>query len=263
MQVEAQYFRPLKNTFTEEDLESIKRMSCKDSGDKGKKSVSYVPEYVSEINKYQYERQKVLMPRDYISSQKEINKQQRAVLVDWMIEVSEDCKLHSETLFISVNILDRYLSVEQITKEKFQLLGITCLFVASKYEENRKEHMPLDSAASYCLWIYSTEEIIQMERKILNALSWNISSGLHVDFLRRYLDAANLECGQISYFSLVTPFVYFASFFLVYYVFFDCLLRICNVFAFYSCGFKPGIRADGFWQNLDNGVKDANGVLSL
>lgn len=44
-------------------------------------------------------------------------------------------KLKEETLFLAVNIIDRYLSQQTITKEKFQLLATTALFIATKYEE--------------------------------------------------------------------------------------------------------------------------------
>jgi cyclin B len=61
----------------------------------------------------------------------------RLILVDWLVDVHRKFKLRSTTLFMAINILDRYMQItsESIPKSKFQLLGITSLFIASKYEE--------------------------------------------------------------------------------------------------------------------------------
>lgn len=57
----------------------------------------------------------------------------RAILLDWLIEVCEVYKLHRETYYLTVDYLDRYLTAKQnISKNQLQLIGITCLFVASK-----------------------------------------------------------------------------------------------------------------------------------
>jgi G1/S-specific cyclin-E1 len=57
----------------------------------------------------------------------------RAILLDWLIEVCEVYKLHRETYYLTVDYLDRYLTTKQnISKNQLQLIGITCLFIASK-----------------------------------------------------------------------------------------------------------------------------------
>lgn len=57
----------------------------------------------------------------------------RAILLDWLIEVCEVYKLHRETYYLTVDYIDRYLSVKHnISKNQLQLIGITCLFIASK-----------------------------------------------------------------------------------------------------------------------------------
>jgi cyclin E len=57
----------------------------------------------------------------------------RAILLDWLIEVCEVYKLHRETYYLTVDYLDRYLTAKQnISKNQLQLIGITCLFIASK-----------------------------------------------------------------------------------------------------------------------------------
>ena len=59
----------------------------------------------------------------------------RAILVDWLVEVAQEYKLHSETLFQAVGLVDRYLSVTPVTRNHLQLVGVSCMLLASKYEE--------------------------------------------------------------------------------------------------------------------------------
>lgn len=40
-----------------------------------------------------------------------------------------------ETLFITVNLIDRFLSKYSIEKSQVQLVGVTSLLIATKYEE--------------------------------------------------------------------------------------------------------------------------------
>lgn len=59
----------------------------------------------------------------------------RAILVDWLIEVHYKFKLLPETLFLTTNLIDRYLERQPIHRTKLQLIGVTSMLIASKYEE--------------------------------------------------------------------------------------------------------------------------------
>lgn len=59
----------------------------------------------------------------------------RAILVDWLVEVAEEYKLATETLYLTVNYVDRYLSVKVVPRSQLQLVGVACMLVASKFEE--------------------------------------------------------------------------------------------------------------------------------
>lgn len=59
----------------------------------------------------------------------------RAILVSWLIEVNIKFQLQTETLYITVNLIDRYCSQVQVPRKDYQLLGVTCMLIASKYEE--------------------------------------------------------------------------------------------------------------------------------
>ena len=69
-----------------------------------------------------------------MASQPNITASMRAILVDWLIEVQENFELYHETLYLSVQLTDRYLSVTEVCKEYLQLVGATCMLIAAKFE---------------------------------------------------------------------------------------------------------------------------------
>lgn len=108
----------------------------------------------------------------------------RAILIDWLIDVHMKFKLTTETLFLAVYILDRYLTKNQINREKFQLLGITCLFLASKYEDIYPPEL------KECLFVtensYSRDDLLRLEGEILTSIDFKIKIPTPLVFLERY-----------------------------------------------------------------------------
>ncbi|KAG0337683.1 G2/mitotic-specific cyclin [Podila humilis] len=151
-----------------------------------------VAEYVTEIFEYMLEQERATQPvPDYMDTQRELAWEMRAVLVDWLAEVHQKFKLLPETLFLCVNILDRFLSERGVSFLKLQLVGITCLFIASKYEEI--------IAPSVVNFVYmsdgaSTEaEILNAEKYILTVLQFQLSYPSPLNFLRRISKGDNYD----------------------------------------------------------------------
>ena len=71
----------------------------------------------------------------FMESQSHINERMRAILVDWLVEVHLKFKLVPETLYLTINLIDRFLEREEVSRPKLQLVGVTSLLIASKYEE--------------------------------------------------------------------------------------------------------------------------------
>ena len=69
------------------------------------------------------------------TKQTDINEKMRAILVDWLIEVHYKFKLLPETLFLTVNLIDRFLERNDVVRTKLQLVGVGAMLIASKYEE--------------------------------------------------------------------------------------------------------------------------------
>ena len=65
----------------------------------------------------------------------DINEKMRGILVDWLVEVHLKFKLMPETLFLTANLIDRYLATRAVSRKNLQLVGVTAMLVASKYEE--------------------------------------------------------------------------------------------------------------------------------
>ena len=107
-----------------------------------------------------------------ITKQKVVNEQMRSILIDWIIDVHYKFGFKDETLFMTVFIIDRYLTVKQISKLYFQLLGITAMFIACKHEEI---NLPKVEDFIYITDnAYSKEEVFSMENEILNLLKFEL-----------------------------------------------------------------------------------------
>lgn len=48
-----------------------------------------------------------------------------------LYQVSEEYKLVPDTLYLTVNLIDRFLSHNYVEKQRLQLLGVTCTLIAS------------------------------------------------------------------------------------------------------------------------------------
>ncbi|KAF9616823.1 hypothetical protein IFM89_032673 [Coptis chinensis] len=120
--------------------------------------------------------------------QRDITQTMRGILIDWLVEVTEEYKLTSDTLYLTVYLIDRFLSHNYIVRQKLQLLGITCMLIASKYEE-----ICAPRVEDFCFITdntYTRMEVLEMESKVLNNLEFQISTPTIKTFVRRFLRAA-------------------------------------------------------------------------
>lgn len=91
-------------------------------------------EYVSEIfNHLKNTELEFIAQPGYMKRQPDINEKMRAILIDWLVEVHLKFKLYPETLYLTVNLIDRYLEKEEVLRQHLQLVGVTAMLIASKY----------------------------------------------------------------------------------------------------------------------------------
>ncbi|KAJ1908626.1 G2/mitotic-specific cyclin [Tieghemiomyces parasiticus] len=182
--------RPEDSQTAESDLEiatTDKRAKVPDWDDLDAEDVDdplMVTEYVEDIFDYMLHLEVRALPNPcYMDQQRELSWKMRGILVDWLIDVHGKFRLLGETLFLTVNLIDRFLSLRTVSLVKLQLVGITSMFCAAKYEEI----MP-PSVHNFVYMTdngYTEEEVLEAERYLLKVLNFDLSYPNPLNFLRR------------------------------------------------------------------------------
>ncbi|KAI9363944.1 putative g2 b-type cyclin [Zopfochytrium polystomum] len=151
-----------------------------------------VSEYVVEIFNYMKELEIETLPNaDYMNTQKDLQWKMRTILIDWLIDIHHKFRLLPETLYLSVNIIDRFLTLRVVSMAKLQLVGIVSMFIAAKYEEiiapSVKNFLYMSDDG------YTEEEILAAERYVLGVLEFNLRYPSPMSFLRRCSKAEHYD----------------------------------------------------------------------
>ncbi|KAG1785856.1 cyclin-like protein [Suillus plorans] len=151
-----------------------------------------VSEYVVEIFKYMKQTELITLPNPkYMASQKELAWSMRGILLDW------------QTVFLCVNIVERFLSACVVSLAKLQLMGITCLSIASKVGEIVA---PSISHFLHCVdSSYTESNILLAERYILKTIDWNLSYPNPMHFLRHTRKSDDHDGETLEWRLLATP----------------------------------------------------------
>jgi hypothetical protein len=148
-------------------------------------SSSFVPAHVfDDEQKYLLYLERCRAVPALFLEKKAVTGKMRAVLFDWVLQVQERFGLAHDTLHLAWIMIDRCLCVNEIKKDKLQLLGATCMFLATKYEEVSIPHINdfIYLAAS----AFSKRDITHMERTVFQTINFNMGFSYPVHFLRRY-----------------------------------------------------------------------------
>lgn len=142
-------------------------------------------EYIHDIFTHMLNTETLHLPTPgYMKVQDDVNERMRGILVDWLIEVHLKFKLWPETLFLTVNLIDRYLEVEEVKRDRLQLVGVTAMLIAWKYEEiyppEVKDFVYITDNA------YDKQEIMDMEYVMLKKFNFNVTVISPYRFLERF-----------------------------------------------------------------------------
>ncbi|KAF2291807.1 hypothetical protein GH714_035687 [Hevea brasiliensis] len=147
-----------------------------------------VVEYVDDIYKFYKLTEADGRVQDYMHLQPDINVKMRSILVDWLIEVHRKFELMPETLYLTLNIIDRFLAVKVVPRRELQLVGISSMLIACKYEEiwapEVSDFICISDNA------YIREQVLTMEKAILGKLEWYLTVPTPYVFLVRYIKAS-------------------------------------------------------------------------
>jgi G2/mitotic-specific cyclin 2 len=158
-----------------------------------------VAEYSNEIFNYLRDLEVQSLPNpQYMDHQDDLEWKTRGILIDWLIEVHTRFHLLPETLFLAVNMIDRFLSEKVVQLDRLQLVGVTAMFIASKYEEVLSPHVANFRHVSDDG--FTEAEILSAERFILSTLNYDLSYPNPMNFLRRISKADNydIQCRTIG-----------------------------------------------------------------
>ncbi|CAI5760317.1 unnamed protein product [Candida verbasci] len=155
-----------------------------DPNDEDTYDSTMVAEYAPEIFNYLRELENKYVPdANYMIIQDELKWEMRSVLIDWVVQVHSRFNLLPETLFLTVNYIDRFLSKRKVSLSRFQLVGAVALFIAAKYEEI---NCPTIQEVAYMADnAYSIEDFLKAERFMIDVLEFDMGWPGPMSFLRR------------------------------------------------------------------------------
>lgn len=135
--------------------------------------------------------------KDYMNSQPDLHAKMRAIMIDWLVEVHRKFEMMPESLYLTINIVDRYLSVRTVPRRELQLVGISAMLMASKYEKiwppEVKELITISDN------VYSREQILAMEKTILGNLGWFLTVPTSYVFMMLYIKASVPSDSEVNY----------------------------------------------------------------
>lgn len=146
-------------------------------------------EYAADMLKQMLSRETQLVPkRDFLRGQSHISPDNRATLVEWFAGLRKQLNLSGETLFLAVNIVDRYMSTVEVRQKHLQLAGAAAFLIAAKLEEIK----PPDAKTLvyYTADAYTRQQLVKMEIGVLGALRFEVASPTALHLLVHLQSAA-------------------------------------------------------------------------
>ncbi|ESQ43588.1 hypothetical protein EUTSA_v10013650mg [Eutrema salsugineum] len=146
----------------------------------------YAPEIYNNLRVAELKRRP--FPDFMERTQRDVTQTMRGILVDWLVEVAEEYTLVPDTLYLTVYLIDWYLHGNYMERQRLQLLGITCMLIASKYEE-----ICAPRIEEFCFIsdnAYTGDQVLEMESLVVKHSSFQIYAPTPKTFLRRFLRAA-------------------------------------------------------------------------
>lgn len=109
---------------------------------------------------------------DLMDAQPELRWFMRPYLVDFIVEIHQTFRLRPETLYLTMNIVDRYVSKRIVYKRHFQLVGCAALLIAAKFEDSKDKVPTVSELSQMCCNAYDESAFTQMEGHVLSTIGW-------------------------------------------------------------------------------------------
>lgn len=168
------------NVVMKKHKEALREANCS-AADDPLEVCEYVSDICSHMKNTEYD---FIAKPGYMKNQPDINEKMRAILIDWLVEVHLKFKLYPETLYLTVNLIDRFLEKEIVHRQHLQLVGVTSMLIASKYEEiyapEVRDFVYITDKA------YTKDEILKMEGRMLTKIEFNVTAPSSYRFLEQF-----------------------------------------------------------------------------
>ncbi|KAI3985378.1 hypothetical protein MKX01_033692 [Papaver californicum] len=176
------------NVVVEKAKNDIELKKQKMKEEKRKLEVEIEAAYATDIDKYvhfmEVEDKRRPMYDYIVRVQEDITVEMRAILVDRLVKIAQVYEFVEDTLYLTVSYVDRFLSSKSVHRQRLELLGLSCMFVAAKYEEIDHPSMEEFSSITNNTGI-TKDEMLKMEREILRLLNFEMGNPTIKTFLRR------------------------------------------------------------------------------
>lgn len=172
------------------DSDEPPQLSCEDNAEE---AGEYLPDIFARLRGSEAE----FMPcATYMESQAHVNARMRGILVDWLVDVHKKYKLRPETLYLAVSLMDRFLERRSTPRKQLQLVGVTGLLVAGKFEELYPPQV--QDLVFVTDKTYTADEVRLMEVEMLKELDFKVCQPTAVHFLDLFQRANATSCADAA-----------------------------------------------------------------
>ena len=188
----------------EKEIEQDKKL-IEPTEDIKDKDPQQMKEYITDIiesllleEDYYFNKKKYINPHYLENEKSELTPEMRTVAVDWLVLIHHKIfKFKENTLFLTIQIFDRYLSINDLNTEKTELLLLTSFMLASKHNEidyvNMQETLQLSQNK------FTKDQVLEMESDILSRLNFEILSPTMCEYFKLYASFLNLSEEKINH----------------------------------------------------------------
>ena len=174
----------------------------------------YDPTYAQSIFKFKRrnENKYILNEKQLLSAQgggiqTEIKPSMRITLIDWLVRIADDYRLDSGTYSLAIHLLDQTLSLINVKRSHFQLLGCACLWLAAKLEELHPP--PVESLALIADYCFEVEQLVNYEKKLLRIFEYRPAMPTRHYFVMRFVRAGECSPREISLAQYITELSFY------------------------------------------------------
>lgn len=123
----------------------------------------------------------------------------RPCLVDFLVEIHFTFRLRPETLYLCLNIVDRYVSRRVVYTKHYQLVGCAALWIAAKFEDAKERVPTLQDLVQICRDTYEESAFLQMEGHVLSTIQWALGHPTAEAWLRLMCCGPSIEDTKVQH----------------------------------------------------------------